>query len=134
MSENDVDDSNPGERALRCPTCGKPHSTGDRYCADCGAALTESEAGGQQPDVGSGEGGGPEKAATASEDRAAWLLTARPAAVIGGGLFVLLLAVALLAVGQLDRTGTLVMLSICVTPLALITVVIGLARFVASRR
>jgi hypothetical protein len=49
-------------------------------------------------------------------------------------VLLLVLAVVLLAVGQLDRTGTIVMLSICAVPLGLIVIVIGLARAIAARR
>ena len=56
------------------------------------------------------------------------MLGAAPTAVIGGGFLLLLLAAALLFIGQRDATGTIVMLSICVTPLALLVIVVGIVR------
>jgi hypothetical protein len=64
----------------------------------------------------------------ATRDNSLWVLAARPTAVIGGGLLLALLAVALLFIGQRDETGTLVMLAICASPLALLIIVIGLIR------
>lgn len=61
-----------------------------------------------------------------------WLFGSRPVAVIGGGIVLLLLAAVLLAVGQLEPTGTIVMLSICLTPLALLTMAIGIGRMIAG--
>jgi hypothetical protein len=60
------------------------------------------------------------------------VLGARPATVIVGGIALLLLAVLLLAIGQRDDTGTIVMLSICTAPLGVLTLVIGIARYFAG--
>lgn len=60
------------------------------------------------------------------------MLGATPTSVIGGGILLLLLAVVLLFVGQMDKTGTIVMLSICVTPLALLVLLVGIVRAVAG--
>lgn len=62
-----------------------------------------------------------------------WLLGAKPAAVVGGGILLLLLAAVLLVAGQFEATGTIVMLSICLTPLALITLAIGVARAIGAK-
>jgi hypothetical protein len=67
-----------------------------------------------------------------NEEEQTWLFGSRPGAVIGGGIVLLLLAAVLLAVGQFEPTGTIVMLSICLTPLALLTMAIGIGRLVAS--
>ena len=123
----------------RCPVCGTPHRAGDRYCAQCGAALQAPDAAARPlaaPAIASipDEEGEAAAAPPAKRDEnAAWLFAARPLTVIGGGFLLLLLATALLAIGQRDDTGTIVMASICLTPLALLTVVIGLARLVVSR-
>ncbi|MDQ3225880.1 MAG: hypothetical protein M3Q50_04520, partial [Chloroflexota bacterium] len=121
---------------------------GDRFCADCGAALPALPPGSEpglererppgavpvllDTDVSAPDPARAEAAPSEDRENAAWLLGARPAAVIGGGLLLLLLAVALLAIGQRDATGTLVMLSICTAPLGLLTLAIGIARSIAS--
>jgi ABC-type multidrug transport system permease subunit len=66
-----------------------------------------------------------------SSDSGLWLFGAKPGTVVGGGLLLLVLAAILLFAGQRDATGTIVMLSICLAPLALITIAIGLARAVS---
>jgi hypothetical protein len=137
-----MDDQELDETTPRCPACGTRNAAGDRYCAQCGALLPPYATDGE-PSPGAIASVPPAtheslpalNADPAGEKResATWLLAARPAAVIGGGLLLLLVAAALLAIGQLDSTGTIVMLSICLTPLALLTLLIGLARFIAAR-
>lgn len=121
MSEREPDHQARDERVLHCAACGTPYGAGDRFCAQCGAALPE----GNPPPP-------PSAAEPRSEERPAWVLGARPATVIVGGIALLLLAALLLAVGQLDDTGTIVMLSICTAPLGLLTLLIGIARYVAG--
>jgi hypothetical protein len=69
----------------------------------------------------------------AAEDNVAWIVGARPASVMVGGLLLLLLAAALLAIGQRETTGTIVMLSFCVAPLGVLTLLIGIIRVLAAR-
>ncbi len=112
-----------------CPACGTPHDAGDRYCAECGAALPNAPV----PNRPLAEPAGDAATRAVSEpagprDGGLWVLGAAPKVVISGGLLLLLLAAALLAIGQRDATGTIVMLSICVTPLALLVVIIGIVR------
>jgi hypothetical protein len=116
----------------RCPACGKPYAPGDRYCSECGRPLPTSR--GVEPARLSDTRHptpGTSPSASRPEDGRAWIFGAKPAAVVGGGFLLLLLAAALLWVGQRDDTGTIVMLSICVAPLALLTIVIGVARAVS---
>jgi hypothetical protein len=122
MSEQETNDRAPQERALRCAVCDTPFDPGDRFCAQCGAALPTAE--GTPPESPPGD---PQQ-----EESPAWVLGARPAAVVAGGIALLVLAVLLLAIGQRDDTGTIVMLSICTAPLGLLTLVIGIARYVAG--
>ena len=124
MSEREPDHQAGEDRALRCAACGTPYRAGDRFCAQCGASLPASE---QDPPPSSQSEGRPQEA-----EQAAWVLGARPMAVIVGGIALLLLAVLLLAIGQRDDTGTIVMLSICTAPLGLLTLLIGIARYVAG--
>jgi hypothetical protein len=120
-----MDDRNGVTGSLRCPTCEAPYHAGDRFCAQCGAALAAPAS---SPPPGTESAAAP---AATKRDDAIWLFAAPPRAVVGGGILLLLLAVALLVVGQLDRTGTLVMASICLAPLALLTMAIGVVRWVA---
>jgi hypothetical protein len=109
-----------------CVVCGTRSRPGDRYCAECGALLPDAEPG--VIPLPSLEASPP----APNEDEQTWLFGTRPVAVISGGILLLLLAAVLLAVGQLDDTGTIVMLSICLTPLALLTIAIGIGRLVAG--
>jgi hypothetical protein len=131
--------------ALACTECETPYAAGDRFCAQCGAPLPESPV--RATSLESGDDAPPSPlaeypmadpvagiAATlpppAKEESSLWLLSARPRAVILGGLLLLLLAVILLAAGQLDWTGTLVMLAICAAALGLFTIAIGILRLI----
>ena len=122
MSEPAPNHETGEERALRCAACGTPYRAGDRFCAQCGAALPA-------PEQSLAESARDEPQ---NQEQAAWVLGARPATVIAGGILLLLLAVLLLAIGQRDDTGTIVMLSICTAPLGLLTLLIGIARYVAG--
>jgi hypothetical protein len=133
VSELEPHERDAGDEGRRCPSCGKPVATGDRYCGECGAPLAgrESEDGGRRtegalPSLAS-DSRPPTPDARPDEGRL-WVFAAKPTAVIGGGVLLLLLAAALLWIGQRDKTGTIVMLAICLTPLALLTMAIGLAR------
>ena len=126
------------EETRVCPVCGTANRSGDRFCADCGAPLpaipdpvaTESAAAPLTPHAGAEDA--PRGARKTDQENAAWVLGARPMTVIAGGLLLLLLAVALLAIGQRDDTGTVVMLSICTAPLGLMVLVIGIARYITG--
>ena len=122
MSEQETHDRALQESALRCAVCGTPFDPGDRFCAQCGAALPAAEGPSPQSPPGVPQ----------QEESPVWVLGARPIAVIVGGIALLVLAVLLLAIGQRDDTGTIVMLSICTAPLGLLTLVIGIARYVAG--
>jgi hypothetical protein len=122
VSEREPDHQAGEERALRCTACGTPYRAGDRFCAQCGASLPEPEQGPPQS----------AQSEDVPQEQAAWVLGARPVAVIVGGIALLVLAALLLAIGQRDDTGTIVMLSICTAPLGLLALVIGIARYIAS--
>lgn len=124
MSEQEPDHQARDERTLNCAACGTPYRGGDRFCAQCGASLLA-------PEQGSPHSAHSEDAPQEAE-QPAWVLGARPATVIVGGIVLLLLAALLLAIGQRDDTGTIVMLSICTAPLGLLTLGIGIARYFAG--
>jgi hypothetical protein len=127
---------------LNCPACGHLYTAGDRFCAECGAALPPVQAPArEQPE--NGWAASPPAPVTsivsepmAESDGGFWVLGAAPTSVIGGGILLLLLAAILLFVGQMDKTGTIVMLSICVTPIALLVLLVGIVRVAtgAARR
>ena len=131
MTEQGPPDRDPGAAERRCPACGNPAAADDRYCAECGAPLAGrgAEDGGRRTEERTPALGPESRGSEASF----WVFAAKPTAVIGGGFLLLLLAAALLWLGQRDTTGTIVMLSICVAPLALLTIAIGVVRAVARR-
>ena len=132
MTEPNMNDGEMTEESVICSTCGTPNLAGDRYCAECGAPLPSSVT---EDSPAPAAVLSVVEASPAGErpESTVWLLAARPTAVIVGGLLLILLAAALLAIGQLEHTGTIVMLSICATPLALLIIVIGLVRLAAGR-
>jgi hypothetical protein len=140
VSERGRDDPEPGAELPICPACGARNLLGDRFCAECGTLLA-SPAPVRNPGLvasSASAAAGVSPPATAppasesTEEKPAWVLGARPPAVIGGGIALLVLAAALLAIGQIDDTGTIVMLSICLAPLGLLTLAIGIARQLAG--
>jgi hypothetical protein len=141
VSEQGPEDREPGDDVRPCPVCGAPTTADDRYCAQCGALLPARPGAPETDDPGPRRAAAPALAAAATpnpssaapRESAPWIFGARPAAVIGGGLLLVVLAAALLFIGQLDDTGTIVMLSLCVAPLALLTIVIGIARAVGRK-
>src|SRR5215213_8314726 len=124
------------EETLVCSVCGASNRINDRFCAQCGALLPATPADAESiavvpaPDAGTaGSVGTPRKT---DQENAAWVIGARPTAVMVGGILLLVLAAALLIIGQRDETGTIVMLSICTAPLGLMVLVIGIARYIAG--
>ena len=142
MSEREMDEQQRREEAIACTVCGTVNVAGDQYCAECGAPLPghmqASPADGETPAVpltshaGISTSDASRASGSPDQETAAWIFGARPAAVVGGGFLLLLLAVALLAIGQRDDTGTIVMLSFCAAPLGLLVLLIGIARYIAS--
>jgi hypothetical protein len=126
VDEQLADDRDAAGVSRECVVCGTRSRPGDRYCAECGAPLPAASPG-VMPALATAEA-----PPAPDEEEQTWLFGSRPAAVIGGGIVLLLLAVVLLAVGQFEPTGTIVMLSICLTPLALLTMAIGIGRLVVG--
>jgi zinc ribbon protein len=114
-----------------CPGCQAPYESGDRFCSSCGTVLP-AEA--PQTVVTSAT---PVTAAAIApaprqEDKETtfWVLSAAPSSVMLGGVFLMLIALALLLVGQLEPTGTIVMLSFMLAPLGLLVLAFGVLRAV----
>ena len=142
VGERDMDERQRGEATIVCTVCGTANLASDRYCAECGAPLPlhlqASPADGETPAVpltsqaGISTSDASRASGSPDQETAAWIFGARPATVVGGGVLLLLLAATLLAIGQRDDTGTIVMLSFCAAPLGLLVLLIGIARYVAS--
>jgi len=114
-----------------CPECQAPYEPGDRFCSSCGTVLPAET---------------PETMVTSSTSSAVtaiapvprqedkettfWVLSAAPSSVMLGGVILMLIALALLLVGQLEPTGTIVMLSFMLAPLGLLVLAFGLLRAV----
>jgi len=128
------------EETLICQVCGASNGMNDRFCAECGALLasTPADAGsvGVISPLNADAVDASHESRKTDQENAVWVIGARPTAVMVGGILLLVLAAALLAVGQRDDTGTIVMLSICTAPLGLMVLVIGIARYIvgAARR
>lgn len=113
-----------------CPGCQAPYEPGDRFCSSCGTVLPA-----ETPQAVLTT---PPAATTAvapaprQEDKETtfWVLSAAPSSVMLGGVFLMLIALALLLVGQLEPTGTIVMLSFMLAPLGLLVLAFGVLRAV----
>lgn len=113
-----------------CPECQAPYEPGDRFCSSCGTVLPVET---PQAIVTSTA---PPAAAIAAAPRqndketTFWVLSAAPGSVMLGGVVLMLIALALLLVGQLEPTGTIVMLSFMLAPLGLLVLAFGVLRAV----
>lgn len=114
-----------------CPECQEPYEPGDRFCSSCGAVLPA-----EAPQTMVTTAAPAASAAVAparkpdDKDTTFWVLSAAPSSVMLGGVFLMLIALALLLVGQLEPTGTLVMLSFMLAPLGLLVLAFGVLRAV----
>ena len=110
-----------------CPECRAPYEPGDRFCSSCGSVLPAEVpqavvTSATTPDV---------IAPTPRQDdkeTTFWVLSAAPSSVMLGGVLLMLIALALLLVGQLEPTGTIVMLSFMLAPLGLLVLAFGVLR------
>ncbi len=114
-----------------CPKCQAPYEPGDRFCSSCGSVLP-----GEAPQDMAALAAPVSTAAFAPAPRQEekettfWVLSAPPASVMLGGVFLMLIALALLLVGQFEPTGTIVMLSFMLAPLGLLVLAFGILRAV----
>ena len=114
-----------------CPECQAPYEPGDRFCSSCGTVLPAET---PQAVLTSTTSSAVTAIAPAprQEDKETtfWVLSAAPSSVMLGGVILMLIALALLLVGQLEPTGTIVMLSFMLAPLGLLVLAFGLLRAV----
>lgn len=109
-----------------CPECQAPYEPGDRFCSSCGGILPAVTA----PDPVTTPIAASPAPRPADNDSTFWVLSAPPSSVMLGGVLLMLLALALLLVGQLEPTGTVVMLSFMLAPLGLLVLAFGVLRAV----
>ena len=130
MEQNLTTRSNVAATRL-CPECQAPYEPGDRFCSSCGTVLPVET---PQPVVTSATSPATTAITPAPrhEDRETtfWVLSAAPGSVMLGGVLLLLLALALLLVGQLEPTGTIVIISFMLAPLGLLVLAFGVLRAV----
>lgn len=114
-----------------CPVCQTPYHPGDRFCSACGATLPATGAATTSVAVPAPAGVAVAPTTRAPEpDSTFWVLSAAPSSVMVGGVALLVLALALLLVGQLDPTSTLVIISFMLAPLGLLVLAFGVLRAV----
>lgn len=114
-----------------CPGCQAPYEPGDRFCSSCGTVLP-AEAPQAVVTAATPTTTAAIAPAPRQDDRenTFWVLSAAPSSVMLGGVFLMLIALALLLVGQLEPTGTIVMLSFMLAPLGLLVLAFGVLRAV----
>ncbi len=114
-----------------CPECQAPYETGDRFCSSCGTVLPaetpQTVVATTAPAVSSALVSTPRQD---DKETTFWVLSAAPSSVMLGGVLLMLIALALLLVGQLEPTGTIVMLSFMLAPLGLLVLAFGVLRAV----
>lgn len=114
-----------------CPECQAPYEAGDRFCSSCGGVLPAETphivTTATTPAVSPAATSVPQQE---EKETTFWVLSAAPSSVMLGGVILMLIALALLLVGQLEPTGTIVMLSFMLAPLGLLVLAFGVLRAV----
>lgn len=115
-----------------CPECQAPYEPGDRFCSSCGTVLPAEAPASVISTASATTTPTTITPAPRREEKEStfWVLSAAPGSVMLGGVLLIVLAVALLLVGQLDPTGTIVILSLMLAPLGLLVLAFGILRAV----
>lgn len=132
MGVRELDNRDLGTATLGCPDCGAPYVAVDRYCSECGAVLPLTGAPAQPFATAVATAPNAKSAPQPQGETTLWVFAAPPASVMFFGVLLLVLAVILLFVGQLEPTGTIVMLAFVLAPLGLLIIATGLVRRIAS--
>lgn len=99
--------------AIHCATCGATLQPTDRYCSQCGSGIPLARAA-----VDSAP----------PEPSRSWFTSTRASSMLGSALMLLAGALLLMAIGQIDHTGTIVIVSLLVLEAAAAMLLLGVAR------
>ncbi|MFM9108405.1 MAG: hypothetical protein ACKOWF_17095 [Chloroflexota bacterium] len=102
--------------AIRCAECGAVQQPSDRYCSQCGAAMPATAG----------------TVAAVPEPARSWFTATRASSMLGSALILLIGALLLMAIGQIDHTGTIVIISLLVLEAAAAMALLGIVRGVAG--
>jgi hypothetical protein len=116
----------------RCAQCGATLQPSDRFCPLCGTLATAGALA-AAPVVNAAAAAAPAAPAglvpadDAAHDRG-WFASTRASSMLGSALMLLIGALLLMGIGQIDRTGSIVIISLLVLEGAAAMLLLGLVR------
>lgn len=119
----------------RCAQCGATLQPSDRFCPQCGtlatagalAAAPVANAAAAAAPAAPAAPAGLVPADDAAHDRG-WFASTRASSMLGSALMLLIGALLLMGIGQIDRTGSIVIISLLVLEGAAAMLLLGLVR------
>ncbi|MGI9253218.1 MAG: zinc ribbon domain-containing protein [Thermomicrobiales bacterium] len=105
----------------RCAGCGAMLQPGDRFCPVCGAGLVAADAVAAAAVV-------PVSGAQAQAADPGWFVSTRASSMIVSAVMLFIGALLLLMIGQIDRTGTIGIISLLILEFAVAMLLAGVAR------